>query len=245
MNPNSLQTADQHQQTLLLLPWYLNQSLKPAERQQVVNHLRGCMLCRLELDRLTNLAAAVRQASDLDTAAQASFDSLRGKLPTALPNRQQPQLSAVPRPADSRATINNANARQADKTPKRRQPFWRLIGTQGTRLAIAASLVLAIIPLAMHYGRSPTPADYYTLSAAKPGTMAGPQLRVVFSKSLSATDIDALLAQIHGQRMGEPNSVGAYTVRLVTGQNTPALATAIAFLRGQPDVVLAEPVLQP
>ena len=57
------------------------------------------------------------------------------------------------------------------------------------------------------------PSDYYTLSIAKPEFAINSQLRVVFSKNLSNSEIDSLLAQAHGQRIDGPNTVGALTVK--------------------------------
>ena len=71
------------------------------------------------------------------------------------------------------------------------------------------------------------------------------ELRVMFAKSTSAADIAATLNQLHGQQVGEANSVGALTIRLVTDSGGPSLHQAIALLRRRPDVLLAEPVLQP
>lgn len=45
MNQSASPSIDQHQQTLLLLPWYLNESLEQNERQQVESHLYSCNLC--------------------------------------------------------------------------------------------------------------------------------------------------------------------------------------------------------
>lgn len=242
MNQNTMQTTDQHQQISLLLPWYLNQSLEPAERQRVENHLRSCMLCRRELVYLNKLAATVKQASDLDAAAEISFDGLREKLQTAQQSRQQSAFSVVT-PVGGFQKRTHSNPSLSGSAPDRRKPFWTFLGFQGTRLAVAASLLLAIIPFAVQYGRSLSTSGYYTLSDVKPEASSGFQLRVVFSKSISDSSIDALLAQIHGQRVEGPNSVGAYTVRLDSGKDASELTTVIAFLRSQQDVLLAEPVL--
>lgn len=239
MNRHTLQTEDQHQQILLLLPWYLNQSLDLAERQRVESHLRRCILCRRELIDLDKLATALKQASDLQVAAEASFNGLREKLQIALPTRQRPELFIVPPPVDHGPDLSGNNA-------NRHKPFWAFLGSREAQLAIAASLLLAIIPLAMHYGRSAATSGYYTLSDAKPPeSIIGPQLRVVFSKSISDTDIKALLVQIHGQRVAGPNTVGAYTVRLGSGEDAPTLSDTMGFLRKQQNVMLAEPVLPP
>lgn len=113
------------------------------------------------------------------------------------------------------------------------------------RFAIAASMLLAMIPLIMQYGRSPVTTDYYTLSTAKPESLTGTKLRVVFAKSLPDAGIDALLEQIHGQRIEGPNSAGAYTVKLDEDKDSPDLTAAVALLRNQQNVLLVEPVLEP
>ena len=110
---------------------------------------------------------------------------------------------------------------------------------------MAASLLLAVIPLTLHTLKTNTTDDYYTLSAAKPESTGGKALRVVFAKSLSDAEVAAVLAEIHGQRIGEPNSVGALTVRIGTDEGSPHLEGAVALLRSRQDVLLAEPVMQP
>ncbi len=106
-------------------------------------------------------------------------------------------------------------------------------------------MLLAMIPLIMQYGRPPATTDYYTLSAARPGTSAGAKLRVVFAKSLPDAGIDALLEQIHGQRIEGPNSAGAYTVKLDAGKDGVDVTAAVALLRNEQNVLLVEPVLEP
>jgi len=243
MNQNTTPSADQHQQSLLLLPWYLNQSLGRNERQLVGSHIRSCILCRRELVNLRKLSTAVMQSSDLDVAAETSFASLRAKLQTTQPIRQK-TIPSVNRPTLAWfGKHENSKPGLSGNAANRHSRLLHLSGVK--HFALAASLLLAMIPLMMQYGRSPVTADYYTLSSAKPEAIAGSKLRVVFSKSLPDVAIDSLLAQIHGHLLDGPNSVGAYTVRLDADQNTPDLTTAIALLRNQQDVMLAEPVIEP
>lgn len=241
MNIHTLQSAEQHEQISMLLPWYLNQTLDPAERQQVENHIRGCLSCRRELVHLRRLAAAVKQTSDLDTAAMASFESVQAKFQMA----RQPaepsdvnQPDARPEKRDNRMPSLSANA------TRRRQPIRAFIHNQGMGLAIAASILLAIVPFTIRHGlKTPATDGYYTLSDAKPESSAGVELRVVFSKSISSSDIDDILGKINGQRVDGPNSVGAYTIRLDSATGSPDIGAAIGFLRSQQVVMLAEPVL--
>jgi len=223
MNPSAPSISDLHQQIQLLLPWYINQSLQPHERQQVESHIRHCLQCRRELLSLRKLAEVVIKPSDMEAAAEASFANLRSKLP-ARTSDNTPSILSVKTTTLGRLT-----------TFGRQRTVW---------FAMAASLVLAVIPLTLHTLRTNTTESYYTLSAARPELAGGKQLRVVFAKSLPNADVDALLLAIHGQRMDEANSVGAFTVKLDSDDNTK-LDDVIALLRSRSDVLLAEPVMQP
>ena len=245
MNRRTSPLTEQHQQIALLLPWYLNQSLEQDERQQVERHLHQCLLCKRELAVLRKLAAAVKHSSDLDVAAEASFANLRAKLTTTAGGRQNPEPpNNQPAPGwyGKRANAAPALSGQSANRPNR---LLRLSGSTVTRFAIAASMLLAMLPLIMQDGRPPATADFYTLSAAKPEAPAGAKLRVVFAKSLADESIDALLDKIHGQRIEGPNSAGAYTVKLDAAKDSPDLTAAVALLRSQSNVLLVEPVLEP
>jgi hypothetical protein len=241
MNRHTLPLIDDHQQIQLLLPWYVNHSLEQNERKQVVSHLRGCILCRRELVVLHKLAADVNQSSVLDIAAEASFAGLRAKLLAVEPvrssiNQQSPGW--LGKPASPMSSLS-------DNTATRVRRLLRFRGGSGKYFAIAASMLLVMIPLIMQLERSPVIMDYYTLSSAKPVFPEGTKLRVVFSKSLPDTVIDSLLEKVHGKLVEGPNSVGAFTVRLGDGQDSSQLTTAIAFLRNQQNVLLVEPVIEP
>ncbi len=245
MNRHTSPLTDQHQQTMLLLPWYLNKSLEQDERQQVESHLRNCMLCNRELIALRKLAATVKQSSDLDMVAEASFASFREKLQTVDPVRQK-LMSGNKRTTlvcpEKRA---HASPGLSGNSANRYNRLLRLRGSSVKHCAIAASMLLAMIPLVMQYGRSSVTTDYYTLSAAKPESPSGTKFRIVFSKALPTTEINLLLEKIHGQLVEGPSSVGAYTARLSTDKDSQDLTAAVAFLRKQQNVLLVEPVIEP
>ncbi len=245
MNRPTSPLTDEHQQIMLLLPWYLNKSLEKDERLRVERHLRNCILCNREMVALRKLATAVKQSSDLDVAAEASLASFRKKLQTADRVRQKP-VSVSDRTTlvlpEKRAYVPSDLSVHATNKARR---LLRLSGRAGKHFAIAASMLLAMVPVVMQYGRSSGTTDYYTLSAAKPESPSGTQLRIVFSKSLPTTEINLLLEKIHGQLVEGPNSVGAYTARLSTGKDSQDLTAAVALLRKQQNVLLVEPVIEP
>lgn len=219
MNPSATTTTDLHQQAQLLLPWYLNQSLRPEQHQQVESHIRQCLLCRRELVSLQRLAKAVTELSDLEVAAETSFARLRSKLPARAPTTRPAKTTNVVR-----------------LTTFSRQHV--------VKFAMVATLVLAIIPLSLQNVHTRTGDNFYTLSAEKAELAHDKQLRVIFAKSLTGTEVTAILATIHGKQLDNPNSVGAFTVTL-DSDDSPTLDETIALLRSRSDVLLVEPVMQP
>lgn len=213
---------DQHPQIRLLLPWYVNQTLEQHERLMVDKHIRQCLLCRRELVSLQRLGNAVAKASDREIAAAASFAGIASKLS---PRNTAPFL------ARPRQSLSHHLGRYAK--------------SNAVRYAMAASLVLGLLPLGLRILPVGPEDSYYTLSTARPEPSHAGDLRVVFAKSTSKDDIAAILKSLHAQPMGEANSVGALTLRLDNNNNTPNVAQALAALRSRQDVLLAEPVLQP
>jgi hypothetical protein len=238
MDHRILSSADQHEQMLLLLPWYHNQSLDQDERQQVESHLHTCLICRREMKEVGKFAAAIKQSSVLDVAAEVSYARLQEKLKITKPVTQVPepyQLKLDEK--DKTASATSGFSWEASKQHRRSLRFNTL---KLKRFAIAASVFLAFIPVMMQFGRqSSDTADYFTLSAAKPEVLGGTKLRVVFDKSLSMVGVESLLEKIHGKIIDGPNLVGGYTVRLDSDKDA-----AIALLRNQQIVLLVEPVLE-
>jgi len=223
MNTSLNDTQRQHQEIALLLPWLVNNSLEGDELIRVENHVRHCFVCRRELVDLRRLASIVGQKSDLDIAAETSFARLGDKL-------VKPALTPYRHPAQARRGWNGS----------------RILRNSGFRFALAASLVLAaMLPLGLKTLNGDNNDSFATLSAAKPLDVQSGELRVVFAKTASPADIAALLEQLHGQQIGEANSVGALNIRLNSDGGSPKLEQAIAMLRSRPEVLLAEPVLQP
>lgn len=223
MNRLNASDTEQHQQILLLLPWYVNQSLAEIERKQVENHLRVCLLCKRELLALRNLSAAVRDAADLEVAAEASFSRFRSNLHFKQPIRHEKP--------------NNKFSR-----------FWRATVRHSSRrplqfLAIAASLLVVMMPLMVSFYGSTQSPDYFTLASARPEHAAGVKLRVVFAASVTDSEIQHVLEQIDGQRLEGPSAAGAYLIALNSSHGNVDIDSVLASLRQRSDIKLAERVL--
>lgn len=233
MKANSSSSADSHANLVLLLPWYVNNTLEASEHQQVEQHLRSCLICRRELIALRKLAVDVKQATDLDVAAEASFAGLQAKL-------QKKPVMPVNTVVAFKTQANVAKGAENSR---------RLLSFSGGGFkgwAIAASLLLvATLPLMLPKQQTADLASYYTLSAAKPEVTHNNQIRVVFAKHLADQDIELLLNKIHATKIDGPNSVGAYTLSFTETDQPTNLTDKLALLRSRQDVILAEPVLTP
>ncbi|MDD5272297.1 MAG: zf-HC2 domain-containing protein [Methylovulum sp.] len=226
MNPTTEPASDSHEALQLLLPWYLENTLDTAEQQQMEQHLQTCLLCRRELLAIDQLATAVRQPTALDVAADTSFAAIREKL--------APPVQPIAYPA-----TDTGGTRRLYLAWRKHLPA--AIGPIGKPLALAAAITLAVLPLHLQERDNQPTVGYQTLSASRPNLAPGLKLHVVFAQNLPENRIKDMLAAIGGQLLGNPNSVGAYTVQLPPA--TPDASAALAFLRNSPDVLLAEPAL--
>ena len=215
---NSLSNVhDLHQEVQLLLPWYINETLSPDQHQLVDQHLKQCLVCRREWLVLHKLADALIESSAMETASAASFAQLRHQL--------APQQSAKVVP------IN---------TIKRRIPFSALAG-----FGLAASLLLVLLNPGVSVLTNPAEQTVYsTLSASPAETHEGKLLKIVFEQNLPSQAIERLLESIHAQKIDQPNSLGAFTVRLNESSDL-SIEQTLALLRTHKGVLLAEPVQHP
>ncbi len=209
---------DVHAITQQLLPWYMNRTLGQAEHRQVEEHIRDCLACRRDIKNLTPLAAVLNKPS-ADISASDSFTAMHARMAVAA----------------SSAAAGDGGATDAHVTPLHRKPF--------IRFALAASLLLALLPAGMDLLReNSADARYYTLSAPAPTNAGAADLRVVFAADTSPETITSALAAAGAHATGAANSSGALDLRL---QGSATREQALALLRARKDVLLAEPVTQP
>ena len=105
-------------------------------------------------------------------------------------------------------------------------------------MAAAAALLLAL-PLGWRQFQATQSTDFYVL--ADPARTTG-DVRLVFSKPLPPAEIGAMLREIGGSLVEGPNSMGAYAIRLGEDGKLADMGAALAYLRRQEAVVLAEPI---
>jgi len=85
-------TALPHQQAWDLLPWLVNETLEPGEREGVESHLAACSECRGEAERCRALEALVRSAEVAPSPHPAQLAQLMRRVDEAERTSKRPRL---------------------------------------------------------------------------------------------------------------------------------------------------------
>lgn len=215
-----------HQKVQKLLPWLLTETLAGADLALVRRHLRDCDECVADLAwerRIQAAEPAVDSAPDVERAFAALGDRLGAQTAHARPRR-----SGVSPAQWLRQLWRDAGQWQR----------W----TMAVQCALIAVLAVALFEPAaddgMANGRAG--AQFRALSAPAPVAAAGNVL-VMFKPDTTEAQLRRLLGA-HGARIVDgPTVTDAYVLSL-TGADQVA---AVAALRREPAVVLAESLAQP
>jgi anti-sigma factor RsiW len=222
-----------HRRVGELLPWYVNGTLSPDERQAVEGHLEVCTRCREEERACRAESAALREAGEVAPSAHpARFARLMARIDQGAPARA---------PFWDRFGDRFRSGPGAGGSPVR----WALAAQLAVILVLAGLLLRDRGPRGLREGAPVEPAAVYrTLSepavpapALAPGT-APARLRVLFAEDATERQIRQILLEVHGQIAAGPSSFGAYTVEVPAGDEPPEIV--LAHLRSRPEVRFAE-----
>jgi hypothetical protein len=217
-----------HHEAQEALPWLANGSLCGDERERVQAHLETCALCRADLAVLHTLrAASPGLVPDCDAERALARLLPRLDAPAGLPD----QLAAVPAPVPAPAPA-----------PREAPAGWRarLAANDGRWLRAAVALQFgAIAVLAALLARPSATADaqagaYRALGA---GPSAQATLIVTFRPDTPERELRRIAGAHHARIVGGPTVTGAWLVDTDIGA-----AAALASLRAEPAVTLAEPL---
>lgn len=184
---------DPHAQTQLLLPWYVNGTLKETEEAQVARHLAECAQCREDLKMEQALAREVRTLP----AADRGWAALKARV-------EQPSAATPPqaRTPGRRIPLSWALAAQAASfavlipilavTLARPQPLYRTLGSASG--AAAGNLVVVFRPDASEA----TLRSILTRSQAR--IVDGPTATDAYVLHVAADRRAAVLARLKGDR---------------------------------------------
>lgn len=181
-----------HDQVMLLLPWFVNESLGEKEQRLVLDHLRSCADCRAERDALQQMQQVI---VDDPEPAGADYRFAYKKLMQRIEAKESGR---------DRAAVH---ARRSGV--RRALPY----------LGAAASLVLAVSFVAL-LDRSGVDADkpdapeYRTLSSQALEAGAPHRMALTFEQPIRAETLRAALIETHSNIVSGPDPEGTYIVEV-------------------------------
>ena len=194
-------------ETLELLPWFLNATLTEDEAAAVAHRLRSSPAAREEMERVRELALAVQ--SQHASAWQPSARHFQEILA---------QVDADER--GSQGMFARGWQRVCD--------WVRSIGPGATwAIAVQACVIVALVAWLVPLPSAPEEATFETLSARRDGGQWPRALDVIFAPQASVVDMRALVDAVHGVVVDGPSALGVFTIVIA---NDTDIETAQAVL---------------
>ena len=226
-NDNSMYSS--HDEVLILLPWYVNESLDEKERGLVEKHLKVCLRCRVEVTNLQHLSESVVQSEFIDMAANASFARFKERI------QGQPESQETKELTSHSKSVLGYCKHWLEHHPR-------------SMVGISAGIVFFILALSFFLADPTilpelmTPA-YRTLgNPSSDNRSAHHDIRVVFANGLDPSQIERILNSIDGKIVADHSREGVVRIRFTDTQDDFQKAIeAISVLRKRSDVIFAEP----
>jgi len=181
--------AAAHKVVDVLLPWFVNGTLKGEELALVQRHLGECPRCQREVEWLRELHAAC-VAGEAMPGASAAFRKVRHQLEEP---RQGRDSIAAARPSRSRARL------------------W-------SRWAIAAQLIVIAVLGTLLLWSTDGPAPYRTLAARNAAAPATGSLVVIFDPATTEAEMQRILRGAGARVVDGPTQTNAYVLEVSSGQ---------------------------
>ncbi|MCB1643874.1 MAG: zf-HC2 domain-containing protein [Pseudomonadales bacterium] len=189
--------SQQHEEILLLLPWYLNDTLTGNERTTVVEHLKTCVECQRSRDEMQAMQLLVSSTeTETNEDYWPSFRKLMNRI------EQQPSLQA------GQSSLSTANPAVA-----RIRPYW-------VPVSLAASVIFALLLLPLSQTDSPVgvvpKGQFATLTHDSESSEGiAHRLELQFDQPLSAQTLRAAFIETRSNIVSGPDAEGAYLVEVV------------------------------
>ena len=241
MNTQPSPANQEHDTVRELLPWYVRQNLTPSDQARVERHLGNCPDCADALAQDVALAQLFDQrAEPVWQPSEAHFERLMAMIDADAGLAEAPADAPEP---DTRRAVRQQPRRSSDWLEWLRALPNAIRWTLALETFAIAGLAMALILPRM----APEPSEpglfqTYSQETAPTPADAGPRLRVVFAPTTQVADVLTLTRSVSAQIVAGPSALGVYTLELGAGQTAEA---AIKTLRGNAQVVLAEPVTAP
>lgn len=224
-----------HEDSSLLLPWYINKSLNNDEIKLVESHLKVCIICKRELAILQKVASAIKtdKTDYPNKSSTENFTKLINRIHNTTYSAANDSLNS-PIKENHHQVLPTAN--QVDS--RVRTKLYRL---PKTALGMAAALMLSLIIPRFFVNDNSLINDYHTLSSAEIPVINQNTVRVIFLNDTDKLEINKLLATVNGQITSGPSGQGEYSVA-IKNKLTPENAQGIlAELKKNTNVLFAEP----
>lgn len=202
---------NEHREVWLNLPWYVNDSIDPQQRERIDAHLQVCADCRAELAQQRGIHNAMSADAGVHILPSASLLRLRQHL-----DAQQSQ--------------------QAAQQPAAANDWQRRLLMAAAVAGVAVTLGMVMVSATTPLKSGESAANYRTVSseAARP---AQESIRAVFAPDTTVARMQKVLEGAQLRIIAGPSEAGVYSLALTGDQQAPA---ALAQLRSQPDVRFAE-----
>jgi hypothetical protein len=208
-----------HEETSLLLPWYVNGTLEPDERELVETHLRECGECAAEREDLRQMKAAVVQAIE---------------------DEPVPSLPPLPR---IRAQIEEEKEARLSWWARFDSGLTSLLQRRPVPVLIAALVVVQFAVLAglagvLYFDHRRAGVDPMIGPGVLERGIPAPRIQIAFQATASEQGIRELLHQIHGRIVDGPSAKGVYRVEVIlSSENAGELDGLLRSLRARTDLV--------
>ena len=220
-----------HREVQELLPWYLNGTLSPSEREAVAAHLSGCAECATEAGLLRSVGSAVQDTNEtLPPAPEDGWEALLSRV-------EQERAAHVPWGTGGRF------ARWWGALPASAR--WALAAQAVAVAALACTSAVLLRRVSRpEEGRG---SRYEALSGRREEA-EGPfvNITVDFREGATVKEVRELLTAIGASVVSGPTTVGSYNIRVPVppGADTREVTRrTLELLRARRDLVeLAEPL---
>ena len=217
-----------HRECWDLVPWLVNDTLNPAQRQRVEQHLSECADCRREAAEQKSLRAHMVQEDAVLYAPQASLQKLLNRIDDTSPHADAPT-----------------------------RPSRQFAGSTAAKL-LAATVLVGVVSFvafdsisALRLREERSAPRYATLTSKPAASVSGPAARVVFAPSMSLAQLSELLRTSNAQVVTGPTEAGVYTLVFGAAGSGASIdrqaqeaqvGAAVQVLRRNPNVLFAEVV---
>jgi len=226
-HPNST-PATEHEEISHLIPWYVNGTIGPIDREKLDAHFLTCAACRDEMREERRIHEAMSADSGVEYMPAASFKRLQARIeqgegaPASAPRAT---VSRFPRPAPARGV-------------PRRAPRRHLIATSIAASIAVLAVAISLVSAGKWYrlgGRELSPG-YQTVTTSTPRA-PNEVIRAVFLPTITLVELQAILDEAQLRIVSGPTEAGVYSLAANTDRPVNA---SLALLRRHSAVRFAE-----